>query len=110
MCSHPGPVDHDGMADHSTADAGGPRPLELVVVTAPGCHLCADAERTLEAFSSAHPISFLVVDVASPEGAQLVKQHRPALQPLVLVDGERFSVGRLSRGRLRRLLEERADG
>lgn len=98
------------MADDRSAVAAPGRPLEVVVVTSPGCHLCTDAERVLRAAAASRPMDLRCVDIDSPEGVALQRRHRPALQPLVLVDGERFSVGRLSRGRLRRLLAERAHG
>jgi hypothetical protein len=47
------------------------------------------------------------VDIRSPEGLALVQTHRPVMNPLVLLDGEFFSSGRLSRGKLRKALAER---
>lgn len=84
------------------------RPVEAVVVTAPACHLCADAVDALRAADGA--IIVRVVESASEEGQQLLATHRPAILPLVLVDGTLFGAGRLSRGRLHRLLEERGRG
>lgn len=44
----------------------------------------------------------------TPEGRELVQIHRPAMPPAILVDGALFSAGRLSRKKLRRLLERAA--
>jgi len=41
-----------------------------------------------------------------PEGMLLVQRHRPAMPPAVLIDGTLFSVGRLPRKKLRKLLEK----
>ena len=82
---------------------------ELVLVTSPGCHLCADARDALAELRRELPIRVREVNAASAEGLALVARHRPALQPLVLVDGEPFSVGRLPRRKLRRLLERGAE-
>jgi hypothetical protein len=48
------------------------------------------------------------VEADSDRGRSLVSQHRPAMFPLILVDGVFFSVGRLPRGKLRALLSLRA--
>lgn len=81
------------------------RDVEAVVVTAPSCHLCEDALEVLREWEPA--LQVRAVDIRSDEGRALVERHRPALTPLVLVDGTPFSAGRLPRGKLRRLLRER---
>ena len=83
----------------------GTRPFEVTVVRSAGCHLCDDALAALEEISAQFPLSVRVVDFDSPEGRELRRQHRPPMPPLVLVDGQLFGWGRLSRGKFRRLLE-----
>ncbi|HEX6208189.1 MAG TPA: glutaredoxin [Actinomycetota bacterium] len=77
------------------------------MVTAPGCHLCADAREALATLARQFPLEVREVGASSPEGLTLVAKHRPALQPLVLVDEVFFSAGRLPRRKLRRRLERR---
>lgn len=84
---------------------GGRRPVEVVVVTSPSCHLCEDALTALSGLAEEFPLSVRAVDIGSPEGARIVERYRPAMPPAVLVDGELFSAGRLPRGKLRRYLE-----
>ena len=81
---------------------------EITLIQSPGCHLCADARATLEDLGSRYRLTVLTVDARSPEGLALVARHRPALQPLVLVNGQPFSAGRLPRRKLERYLNERA--
>jgi hypothetical protein len=83
-------------------------PLDVLVVAAAACHLCTDAQEALADFAREHPLQVRMVEAASPEGRAAVAAHRPTMFPLVLVDGEPFSTGRLPRGKLRRLLEARA--
>lgn len=86
----------------------GPRnaaPVEITIVQAPGCHFCDDAHEAVQALTADHPVSLRLVDVRSDQGQRLVRQHRPAMNPLVLVDGDFFSAGRLPRGKLRKLLD-----
>jgi glutaredoxin 2 len=49
-----------------------------------------------------------IVSVGSAYGKALQAAHRPAMFPLVLIDGKRFSVGRLPRRKLDRALSKRA--
>lgn len=87
---------------------GGPRPVEVVVVTSPSCHLCEDALAALAELAAEFPLSVREVAIGSPEGARIVERRRPAMLPAVVVDGELFSAGRLPRGKLRRYLERAA--
>lgn len=77
---------------------------QITVVEAPACHLCDEAKATLVELSKDHPIVVEIVDATSPDGRALVARHRPALAPLVLLDGEFFSSGRLPRRKLERTL------
>ncbi len=76
----------------------------VTVVRSQSCHLCEDAEEVLAEPARQSLIRLTVVEADSPAGLDLVGQWRPAAFPLVLVDGEYFSQGRLSRGKLQALL------
>ena len=80
-----------------------PAPLDVTLVSAPGCHLCEDARGELGRRATAGQVAVREVDAESDEGLDLVTRHRPALFPLVLVDGEFFSAGRLPRRKLDKL-------
>ncbi|GEL97326.1 glutaredoxin [Cellulomonas terrae] len=82
-------------------------PVPVVVVHAEACHLCDDAVEALADLSSTLPLAVRVVELESAEGASLVALHRPAMNPLVLVDGAYFSAGRLPRKKLAKLLDRR---
>jgi thiol-disulfide isomerase/thioredoxin len=86
----------------------GPRnaaPVEITIVQAPGCHFCDDAHEAVQGLAADYPVSLRLVDVRSDQGLRLVGRHRPAMNPLVLVNGDFFSAGRLPRGKLRKLLD-----
>ena len=70
---------------------------------------CDDAEEALHELSADYLIDLWVVSIDSALGATLVAVHRPAMNPLVLVDGAFFSSGRLPRKKLIALLERRGD-
>ena len=102
------PVDHP-VTRPAIRPAGDP--IVITVVHAPACHLCDDAENLLAGLAEKFPrIAVERIDVDSAAGRRLIAEHRPAMNPLVLIDGEFFSSGRLSRGRLRTLLKRRMAG
>lgn len=80
----------------------------ITLVTTPACHFCADARDALAGLGRDQPLAVEVVEAESATGAALVAVHRPAMFPLVLVDGAFFSAGRLPRRKLRALLATRS--
>lgn len=91
-----------------TTAANAPDDIAYVtVVESPACHFCADAEAVLAELAGAHPLVIRVVDIRTDVGRHLVQKHRATMSPLVLLDGEFFSNGRLPRRRLAKQLEQR---
>ena len=82
--------------------------VRITVVPAPACHFCDDADRTLSELASTFAFETEHVPAASVEGQRLIATHRPALAPLVLVDGRYFSSGRLPGKKLVRWLSASA--
>ena len=82
-----------------------PDAIDVVLVEAPACHLCHDASEALDDAARSYRLAVRRVDIASPEGRAVVRQHRAPMPPVVVVDGELLGWGRLSRGKLRRRLE-----
>ncbi|MCG7284742.1 glutaredoxin family protein [Cellulomonas sp. ACRRI] len=80
----------------------------VTVVTAPACHFCEDAKQALTTLSEQAPMHIRIVDIDSDEGRALIGEHRPAMNPLVLLDGRYFSAGRLPRKKLAKELRGRA--
>lgn len=79
----------------------------ITLVHSPACHFCDEAQRALAELSPEFSFTVDLVDARDPLGEALVTWHRSAMYPLVLVDGEFFSSGRLPRRKLRALLESR---
>ena len=90
----------------TTADPS--EPVKVTFVHTVACHFCDDAEAALDEIAREHPLSVELVAASEPRGEALVREHRAGMFPLVLVDGEFFSVGRLPRKKLRKLLARRA--
>jgi hypothetical protein len=79
----------------------------ITVVTAPACHFCFDAEVALAELSDEYALDVRHLEAADPVGRQLVQTHGVGMFPLVLVDGQFFSQGRLPRRKLCALLSAR---
>ena len=80
----------------------------ITMVTAPGCHFCEEAHKTLTELADRDPsLSLKLVEAGTPLGTALIAEHRPAMNPLVIVDGRYFSAGRLPRRKLEALLSRR---
>jgi glutaredoxin len=84
-------------------------PATVTLVESRGCHFCADAEDALADASRDFDVRIHRVDTRSPEGLAMIQEFGAAMSPLVLLDGAFVSAGRLSRGKLRKLLEARLD-
>ena len=82
-------------------------PVRVTLVPAPACHFCEDADQVLTELATVFRFDLEHVPAESPEGLRLIAVHRPALNPLVLVDGAYFSAGRLPRKKLIKLLTDR---
>jgi len=72
----------------------------ITLVTSPGCHFCEDAHVVLATLDRQGSIALTVIDAETPDGESLIGLHRPALFPLVLLEGDFFSAGRLPRRKL----------
>lgn len=79
----------------------------ITMVRMPACHFCHEAEEVLGALAHAGSVELVILEVDSPDGTALIAEHRPALAPLVLLDGEYFSAGRLPKHKLARTLGDR---
>ncbi len=72
---------------------------ELVMITAPDCHLCAHARTVLNALG----LAVRELDVSHPEAADIASRGVPLAFLPVLTDGERvLAYGRFSERRLRK--------
>jgi glutaredoxin len=77
-----------------------PQPIGVLVVTSPGCHFCEDALRLLDELAETSPLQIETVPLSSERGRTLLVRHRVPFPPIVLVDGEFFGYGRISRRQL----------
>jgi glutaredoxin len=75
---------------------------EVVLYTAPGCHLCDRARSELEALAAELGFALSEVDISAD--AALEQAHRRWI-PVVEVDGERLFVYRIDAAVLRARLE-----
>jgi thiol-disulfide isomerase/thioredoxin len=76
------------------------KPVEIVLVTAPGCHYCDEAGHLLDELAETRPLAVRTVPLSSEVGLGLLVRHRVPFPPILLVDGVFFGYGRISRRKL----------
>ena len=77
---------------------------EITIVTTADCAFCEQAKEVLTRVGADAPLVVRDVPLDSPEGRRITEQVAAPFPPLVLLDGEAFSYGRLSERRLRKAL------
>lgn len=75
-------------------------PVDIVVVTAEGCHFCDEVDRLLAELGTVTPLAVRTVPLSSAEGLGLLVRHQVPFPPILLVDGKFFGYGRISRRKL----------
>ncbi|MCC2592496.1 glutaredoxin [Tessaracoccus sp. OS52] len=86
--------------------ASPPDVVEVTLVTTTACHFCEDAHARLGELAGRGLLKLSTVPADSPAGQALIGEHRPRMFPLTLVGGRFFNDGRISRGKLARLVEQ----
>lgn len=81
---------------------------QITLVEAPGCHLCEEASETLLRLAESYPMEVVRLDSSSDRGRHLLEVHRSPMTPLILIDGQVFSWGRLSERKLAKVLQARS--
>lgn len=76
----------------------------VLLLTKEDCSLCDDAKDVLERLRPRYGLEIQSISLESEEGRRLALTSGAAFPPVVFVDGELFSYGRLSERRLRRAL------
>ncbi|MEJ7792973.1 MAG: glutaredoxin family protein [Gaiellaceae bacterium] len=74
---------------------------EVVLLTKDDCHFCEQAKGVLERLQGEYERE---LPLASDEGRELAERSGALFPPVLLVDGEPFSYGRLSERKLRKAL------
>ena len=77
---------------------------EITIVTTEDCAFCEHAKQLLVRVAADAPLVVREVPLDSPEGRQITATIAAPFPPVVLLDGEAFSYGRLSERRLRKAL------
>lgn len=77
---------------------------EVVLLTKEDCHFCDQAKDVLARLRSEYDLRVREVSLASDEGKALALRSAAPFPPVVFLDGETFSYGRLSERKLRKAL------
>lgn len=77
---------------------------EATLLTKDDCHFCEEAKRVLARFADDGQLAFRELRLDSEEGQRLATSAGAPFPPVVFLDGEYFSYGRLSERKLRKAL------
>ena len=80
---------------------------EITIVTTEDCTFCEQAKQMLARVAADAHVEVREVPLDSPEGRQITATIAAPFPPVVLLDGDAFSYGRLSERRLRKALAGR---
>lgn len=100
-----GRPDGEHMDSTCSSDSWASAPTVTLVHTE-NCHFCGEAIAALTALESAGRVRLRLLAADTLEGGRLLELHRPALFPLITLEGDFFSAGRLPRRKLARRLEQ----
>lgn len=77
---------------------------EVVVLTKEDCHFCQQAKDVLTRLRGEFDLRVREVTLESEEGRRMAVRSEAPFPPVVFLDGETFSYGRLSERKLRKAL------
>lgn len=80
---------------------------KIQFLTMVGCPICAKVKRSIEELKPEFPeLKLEEIDMTTPEGQKLVEKHQVMASPGIIINGELFSVGDVSKERLREKFKE----
>ncbi len=81
--------------------------IEVVVVISEDCNLCEGARDVLGRVGEVYPLRVREVPLSTAEGRRLALDCGAPFPPVILLDGELFSYGRLSERKLLKAMVSR---
>jgi hypothetical protein len=81
--------------------------LEAVLLSKRDCLLCHEAEAMLKDLATEFPLVITVIDAEGPQGSELMQRFLLLFTPALVLGGEPFGYGRLSRRTLHKAIETR---
>lgn len=81
--------------------------IQVLLITADGCHFCAHAKGVLARVAERYPLTISEIAWDSDEGRRLVERDGIPFPPGIYLDRRLFGYGRLSSGKLARWMRVR---
>lgn len=81
--------------------------MNILLLTQENCHFCDMAKDLLDRLAPEYHFSISTLELSSPAGQTLAEQNGILFPPGLFIDGEPFSYGRPSEGKLRKELKRR---
>lgn len=77
----------------------------LLYITSEGCEHCEETRALLHKIQKEYDLAIKEIDMASPQGMELVMQYRIMLAPAIIIDKNLISMGKVSEKSLREKLQ-----
>ncbi len=75
--------------------------MQVKILSTPACGECAKAKKILEELKPQYPeLAVEEVDMATPEGQEIISQYMIMASPGIIINGELFSTGALNKQKL----------
>ena len=85
--------------------------LKVQFLTMDGCHSCATVKKAIEELKPEFPnLEIEEIDITTPKGQELVQKYQIMASPGIIINGEIFSTGPVSKGELREKFTEMKEG
>ena len=81
--------------------------LRILLLTQENCGFCDAAKGILDRLSTKYLLSVTSLSLNSPDGQELAAKNGILFPPGIFIDGDAFSYGRPSEGKLQREIERR---
>ncbi|MFQ5717373.1 MAG: thioredoxin family protein [Nitrospinales bacterium] len=80
---------------------------KIQFLTMVGCPICAKVKKSIEELKPEFPeLKLEEIDMTTPEGQKLVQKHQIMASPGIIINGEFFSSGDVSKDKLREKFKE----
>jgi len=75
--------------------------IQVRVLSTPACGECAKAKKVLEELKPQYPeLQVQEIDMATPEGQEIISKYMIMSSPGIIINGELFSTGALDKQKL----------
>ena len=81
--------------------------LDILILTQKNCAFCEVAKKLFDQLAREYPLAISTLGLETRDGQEMARQGSVLFSPGIFIDGDAFSYGRPSEGKIRREIERR---